>query len=52
MLGQKVTTLVNERQKAGHHQVKWDASEYASGIYYYRIEAGQFQDLKKMILIK
>jgi len=52
LLGQKVTTLVNERQRAGYHQVEWDASGFASGIYYYRIETGEFQDVKKMILIK
>jgi hypothetical protein len=52
LLGQKVATLVNERQKAGHHQVEWDASGFASGVYYYRIKAGEFQDVKKMILIK
>jgi hypothetical protein len=52
LLGQKVVTLVNERQQPGHHQVLWDASEFASGVYYYRIEAGEFQDVKKMILIK
>ena len=52
ILGQKVATLVNERKQAGYHQVEWDASGLASGIYYYRIEAGEFQDVKKMILIK
>jgi hypothetical protein len=52
LLGQKVTILVSERQKAGHHQVEWDASGFSSGIYYYRIEAGEFQDVKKMVLLK
>jgi predicted GH43/DUF377 family glycosyl hydrolase len=52
LLGQKVATLVNERRQAGYHQAEWDASGYASGIYYYRIEAGDFQDVKKMIMIK
>jgi hypothetical protein len=51
-LGQKVATLVNEKRKAGIHQVTWDASGYASGIYYYKIETGEFQDVKKMILLK
>jgi hypothetical protein len=44
--------LVNEKQKAGYHHVEWDASGFASGIYYYRIQAGEFQDVKKMILLK
>ena len=52
LLGQKVATLVNERQQAGYHRVEWDASGFASGIYYYRIEAGEFQDVKKMILLR
>jgi hypothetical protein len=52
LLGQKVVTLVNERQQAGHHQVEWDASGFASGVYYYRIEAEEFVDVKKMILIR
>jgi flagellar hook assembly protein FlgD len=52
LLGQKVATLVSENQNAGYHQVEWDASGFAGGIYYYRIEAGEFQDVKKMILIK
>jgi hypothetical protein len=52
LLGQKVWTLLNERKQAGYHQVKWDASGFASGIYYYRIEAGEFRDVKKMILLR
>jgi predicted GH43/DUF377 family glycosyl hydrolase/predicted esterase len=52
LLGQRVAILVNKRQKAGYHQIEWDASGFASGIYYYSIEAGEFQDVKKMILLK
>jgi flagellar hook assembly protein FlgD len=52
LLGQKVVTLINERQKAGYHRIEWDASGFASGIYCYKIEAGEFQDVKKMILIR
>jgi hypothetical protein len=52
LLGQKIVTLVSERQLSGHHQVEWNASRIASGVYYYRIEAGEFQVVKKMILIK
>jgi hypothetical protein len=52
LLGQKVTTLVNERKQAGYHQVEWDAGQFSSGVYYYRIEAGEFQDMKKMILLR
>jgi predicted GH43/DUF377 family glycosyl hydrolase len=52
VLGQKVGTLVNERKQAGDHQVEWDASGFASGVYYYRIEAGEFVDVKKMVLLR
>ena len=52
ILGQKVATLVDEKQKSGYHQVEWNASRFSSGIYFYRIKAGEFQDVKKMILIK
>ncbi len=52
LLGQKVVTLVDRQQNAGIYKVEWDATGFAGGIYYYRIHAGDFQDVKKMILIK
>jgi hypothetical protein len=52
LLGEKVATLVSEKQNSGYHQVEWDASGFASGIYYYKINAGSFQSVKKMILLK
>jgi len=52
LLGQKVATLVSKKQQAGRYNVQWDASRFASGVYYYRIEAGKFQDVKKMILLR
>jgi flagellar hook assembly protein FlgD len=57
ILGQKVRTLVNEYQKAGYKRVEWDSKseqgeEVASGIYFYRIQAGEFGQVKKMVLIK
>jgi hypothetical protein len=45
-------TLVSERQPAGFHQVEWDASGFASGVYYYQIKAGEFQAVRKMILLR
>jgi hypothetical protein len=51
-LGQKVTTLVSEKQIAGYHQVEWDASGLASGIYYYRLHAGDFVQVRKMVLLR
>jgi len=52
LLGQKITTLVSDTQPAGVYKVKWDASQLAGGVYFYKIEAGEFQQVKKMILIK
>jgi hypothetical protein len=51
-LGQKIVTLINKQQKAGYYQVEWDATNFASGVYYYRLQAGEFHDVKKMILIR
>jgi hypothetical protein len=52
LLGQKVATLVNKKQQAGNHSVQWDASGFAAGVYYYKIVAGEYQQVKKMVLIK
>jgi len=52
LVGQKVATLVSEKQHAGNHRVEWDASGFSSGVYYYKIEAGEFQDVKKMMLLR
>jgi uncharacterized delta-60 repeat protein len=51
-LGQEVATLVNEMQAPGFKAVKWDASNLPSGIYIYRLTAGKFTDVKKLMLIK
>ncbi len=50
--GQQVAILVNEMQQAGYHQVSWDGKGVASGIYFYRIQAGQFTQTRKMILLR
>jgi hypothetical protein len=50
--GQKVTTLVSEKKAAGYHEVDFNAQNLSSGIYLYRIEAGEFQDVKKMLYLK
>ena len=52
ILGREVKSLVNEIQKAGSYSVILDASNLASGTYYYRMEAGDYLNTKKMIVIK
>ncbi len=44
--------MVNEVKTPGNYSVSFDASTYASGVYFYRMEAGDFTDVKKMVLIK
>lgn len=51
-LGREVVTLVNEQLKPGTYEVDWDGSSYVSGVYYYKLIAGDYIDTKKMILIK
>jgi hypothetical protein len=51
-LGQRVQTLVNEMKPAGKYTIQFNASHLASGVYFYRIEAGSFKQVKKMLLIK
>jgi hypothetical protein len=52
ILGQQVAILVSKKMQAGHHAAEWDARGFSSGVYYYVIEAGDFQEVKKMVLIK
>jgi len=65
LLGREITTLVNEQMQPGSYNVDWDASNYPSGVYFYRLEAGDpstgspkgqtgrgFVESKKMVLVK
>ena len=52
VLGKKITSLVSDYQKAGFHQVEWNAHNFAGGVYVYKINAGEFRDVKKMILLR
>lgn len=52
ILGQEISTLVNEQKPAGNYEVKFDASVLPSGVYFYRLQAGDFVQTRKMILLK
>jgi hypothetical protein len=52
ILGRKIETLLDGEQPAGYHQIVWDAGKRSSGLYFYRIQAGEYSDTKKMILLK
>jgi hypothetical protein len=52
VLGREVATLVDEIKQAGEYKVTWDAGKMASGIYFYRLQAGVFVETKKMVLAK
>jgi flagellar hook assembly protein FlgD len=48
-----VVTLVSEKQMAGHHQIEWDGSDFASGVYLYKMETGNgFRQTRKLVLLK
>ena len=49
---EQLETLIHERKQAGHHEIRFQASTLASGIYYYLIKAGNFREVRKMILVK
>ncbi len=52
VLGREVATLINEQQKPGNYEITFDASSLTSGVYYYQLKAGDFLDVKKMLLLK
>lgn len=52
MLGQEIASLVNNVMSGGYHEVQFDATKLTSGIYVYKIQAGNFVQIKKMILMK
>jgi len=51
-LGREVKTLVNEYKQPGKYVVSFDASGLSSGVYFYKLTAGEFSDVKRMVLIK
>jgi hypothetical protein len=52
ILGKEVSTLVNEKKDAGFYEIKFDGSQFASGVYIYRMIAGDFIQTKKLMLLK
>ncbi len=52
VLGREVAILVNEQLQPGTYEVEWNAANYSSGIYFYKITSGDFIETKKMILLK
>jgi hypothetical protein len=52
LLGREVTTLVNQQLQPGVYEVELNATNYTSGVYFYKLTSGDFADTKRMVLIK
>jgi hypothetical protein len=52
VIGKEVATLVKEEMKPGNYTVRWDASEFPSGVYFSRLLAGTFSATRKLVLLK
>jgi len=52
ILGKEIYTLVNSEMKAGSHQIEFNGSNLASGVYYYQLRSGNFSETKKLMLLK
>jgi hypothetical protein len=52
MIGKEIETLVNEKLNPGTYEVTFNASQYPSGVYFYRLKVGEFNETKRMVLIK
>jgi hypothetical protein len=51
-LGQQVATLVDENEEAGYHDVRFDGSGLASGVYFYRLQAGNLMQIRRLVLLR
>lgn len=51
MFGQEIAVLINQRENAGYHQIRWNAT-HPSGVYFCRIQAGEYVETRKMLLLK
>ena len=52
ILGRVVAKLVDGMQEAGYYSINWNAQNYASGIYFYKMTAGNYENVKKLVLVK
>ncbi|UCE19469.1 MAG: right-handed parallel beta-helix repeat-containing protein [Gemmatimonadota bacterium] len=52
IMGQVVAVLIHSNQTAGFHSIQWNASGVTSGVYFYRLDTGEFQSIKRMLLLK
>jgi len=52
VFGREVTTLVNGIENQGHKSIQFDANRFATGVYFYRLQAGSFIETKKLILLR
>jgi hypothetical protein len=52
LLGREVAVLVNERKAPGKYEVNFDGSNLAGGVYFYRLQAGDFTQTKRLLLLK
>ena len=52
VLGQLMKTIVNENEEAGYHTVRFEAANLSSGIYFYRMDSGDYREIKKMTICK
>ncbi len=52
VLGREVAVLINDNQQSGKHEIQWNASGYPSGVYFYKLSAGNYSETKKMVLVK
>ncbi len=52
LLGERIATLVDETRPAGYYSEQFDATGLASGVFFYRLQAGEFVDTKKLLLLK
>jgi hypothetical protein len=52
LVGQRVAALVEEEKEAGYHEIRFDASGLSSGVYFYRLQARDFVQTRKLLLLR